>query len=180
MKIIEFLITDNSPDADKGRYRVIADSALSKDNRPFFVPDINAPYHAIPALIFPVTRLGKSIAPRFMSRYIGEPHAAFLFEAQGCPESSPAHYSFDGSVHCGGPLHSSEATWHLGQESVTISSSPLLDSLYEEIARFSRLNTLRMGDYFLLPLHRFDTAVTPDTSASVRDDEGEILKFNIK
>jgi fumarylpyruvate hydrolase len=66
MKII--LIGDNTP-THKPYLFMKPDSALLKDNKPFFIPDFTESITASMHLVIRISRLGKNIAERFAPRY---------------------------------------------------------------------------------------------------------------
>jgi 2-keto-4-pentenoate hydratase/2-oxohepta-3-ene-1,7-dioic acid hydratase in catechol pathway len=48
------------------------DTALLRNNKPFYVPDFSQELHYETELIVKIDRIGKNIAPRFASRYYSE------------------------------------------------------------------------------------------------------------
>ena len=48
------------------------DSALLKNNKPFFIPDFSNEIHYETELVIKFNRLGKNIEPRFAPRYFAE------------------------------------------------------------------------------------------------------------
>lgn len=48
------------------------DSALLRDNKPFFLPDFSSEVHYETEIVLRINRIGKNIAPKFASRYYDE------------------------------------------------------------------------------------------------------------
>lgn len=59
----------------------VPDTALLKDNRPFFIPDFAQPCTYQASLVLRIGRLGRSIAPRFAHRYIDAVTVGIAFTA---------------------------------------------------------------------------------------------------
>lgn len=48
---------------------LMADSAVIRTNKPFFIPHFAKSFHGNSAIVLHIDRLGKHIAPRFAHRY---------------------------------------------------------------------------------------------------------------
>ncbi|MCM1291235.1 MAG: hypothetical protein NC201_03625 [Prevotella sp.] len=183
MKIIspdEIISSESSP-AWRGVLLNIADSALTKGNRPFFLPDLNAPYSIFATLLFPVIKQGKSISERFAKRYVGTPCPAVMFRAHGTDIPGSSLYSFDGAVHHGETITDFDTLWEVGAEKFHLTSEyNYKQFLYNIISSYSGLNTLKMGDWFSVPLFEFKSYVKPDIQVKITSGSSTLLKFNIK
>lgn len=62
----------NSPHPSEPVVFMKPDSALLKNNKPFFIPDFTEDLHYETELIVRINRLGKNIAPKFANRYYSE------------------------------------------------------------------------------------------------------------
>jgi len=56
--------------ADEPLIYTVPDTALLKDDRPFFIPSFASPCTYQASLVLRIGRLGRSISPRFAHRYI--------------------------------------------------------------------------------------------------------------
>lgn len=163
---------------------LLADSAVARQGYPFFVPDENGEYVAAPAVIFTITRLGKSIAERFAGRYHDEGMLAVSFRSAKVFDKElapPEFYSFDGAVAPGAKLKEGELKWRLDKEIFTLDSTDnVIKKLHRLISDYSRLNTLKMGDKFILPVGKFSMPLRPDMLITVEHEGKELMKVKIK
>lgn len=180
--------------------RLVADSAIVRNNRPVFVPDFAREGWVVevrPA--FHVGRLGKFISRRFAGRYV----ESFSLVACLCPAdiSSPDALtdSFDGAIVVGetlplpdGPVISVKAGYSPlpvksggiknGMQSVEIKDAVVnFGDLHVEdtVALMSRYATLKSGD-IILPASigiRFPVKLDYSLSASVNGAEGLLLRL---
>jgi 2-keto-4-pentenoate hydratase/2-oxohepta-3-ene-1,7-dioic acid hydratase in catechol pathway len=58
------------------------DTAVLKDNKPFFVPEFSNNIHYEAELVFKITRLGKHIEPKFAHKYVTEVTVGVDFTAR--------------------------------------------------------------------------------------------------
>lgn len=150
-----------------------ADSALSNHGKPFFMPEGMGKITVSASMAFRISRLGKSIKPRFAERYYEEIAPILHFRLAdlkrrlshaGLPFSEAV--SFDKSVMYGpfiafnnmGKSHE----WKFrvnGKEAGLINPILLKEKTAEIIANVSRMNTLKMGD-LILPELKFETEIT--------------------
>lgn len=141
----------------------LPDSALCNAGKPFFIPEDALDIKAFISPIIKITRLGKSIAPRFSSRYYSEIAPAIHFRdmekrkrliERGLPiDMSQA---FDRSMIIG---DFTSALQFLGDNSIILLKNGekaeewneyelaiSIDRLFQAI---SAENTLKMGDYLI-------------------------------
>lgn len=138
------------------------DSALLKNNKPFFLPDFSADMHYEAEVVVKISKLGKSIEPRFAHRYYDEITAGIDLTARDLQTKLskarlPWEISkcFDGAAPVGKfvPVASVpdmgkldfrlEINGRIVQESNT---SDMIFSIDEIISYVSRFFTLKTGD----------------------------------
>lgn len=196
MKILAFLpsqyLTDLGATLPVAPILSFPDSSIIKNGNPFFIPDFDTDFSAHIYFAIKISRLGKSIAPRFAERYYSEIAPALTVKADnllatlqrsGLPWTSAV--GFDKSVAIGEFINYSEEdsftfTIHAdGQEAVSI-PVPDKKNISDAIAEASRYNSLKMGDLILIP------ALTPDIRLIIGErltavvNDKELLKFPIK
>ena len=139
------------------------DSALLKNNKPFFIPDFSQEIHYETELVIKFNRLGKHIAPRFAHRYFAEIGLGVDFtardlqrklKAQGKPwEISKA---FDNSAVIGNfiPIDTiadiQNIEFRLDLNGKTVqqgNSAQMIFPIHELIAHISRYFTIKIGDF---------------------------------
>ena len=160
----------------------LPDSALCNAGKPFFIPENSGGMEVFIAPIVKITRLGKSVAPRFATRYYSQAAAGLHFRDtalrrmlldKGLPPDIAQ--SFDRSLILGDFLPVNEiiadkpltlqingikvAEWGLDKMSADIGS------LFQKI---STANTLKMGDYLI-----------PGLSAGSKICIGDNLELNL-
>ena len=59
------------------------DSALLKNNKPFFLPDFSSEIHYETEVVVKISKLGKSIEPKFAPRYYDELTVGIDITARG-------------------------------------------------------------------------------------------------
>lgn len=181
MKI--FAIINNyypiSTDSDIDWYQ-LSDSSILRTGNPFFIPDFASRFEAFPSVVFRIGRLGKSIAPRFASRYIdsatiGIPIIATdlleSLQAEGKPWSRAV--SFDRSLILGNfqPIDTflNCSSFHIrcGENDMTYRLDNLRIPIEEIIAIISADNTMKNGDLILAALPPTGILLQQDSSLSV-------------
>jgi acylpyruvate hydrolase len=150
----------NNPVPSEPVFFMKPDSALTRNNKPFFIPDFSQEVHHEIELVLKIDRLGKSIDKRFAHRYYHEIGIGVDFTARdlqrmakekGLPwEKAKA---FDGSAPLGEFLPKASLpdliTFRLDIDGKTVqqgSTADLIFSFDEIIAYVSRFITLRTGD----------------------------------
>lgn len=179
MKVVVFCNNHKSEGNKKtvGWY-LVADSAISNSGKPFFVPDEEKVEGRL-SMAVRISRLGKSISPRFAHRYYHEiapavhfqlPERLELLQRDSLP-ISPA-VSFDRSVMADfyqetEELRNINLSMRLnGQEVLSLSQEDFLRPVDELISEFSKTNTLKIGDVLL-----------PCLSPAVKVDIGDYLEI---
>jgi len=138
------------------------DSALLKNNKPFFIPDFSEELHYETELIIKFNRLGKNIDPKFSHRYYAEIGLGIDFTARDLQrklkaEGKPWEISkaFDNSAVIGGFLPVNELgdiqqiQFHLDINGKTVQKGNSFDMIFpisELIGYVSRFFTIKIGD----------------------------------
>lgn len=138
------------------------DSALLKNNKPFYIPDFSEDLHYETELIIKINRLGKHIASKYADRYFSEIGLGVDFTARDLQrklkdKGHPWEISkaFDNSAVIGGFLPVSELIdiqnieFHLDINGKTVQQGNSKDMIFpisELISYTSRFFTLKIGD----------------------------------
>jgi len=138
------------------------DTALLKNNKPFFIPDFTNELHYETELIIKFNRLGKNIDSVFSNRYYAEIGLGVDFTARDIQrklkaEGKPWEISkaFDGSAVIGNFIPVTELgdiqniDFHLelnGKTVQTGNSSEMIFQINELVAYISRFFTIKIGD----------------------------------
>lgn len=138
------------------------DSAILKNNKPFYLPDFTSELHHEVELVVKINRLGKNIATRFAHRYYSEIGLGIDFTARDLQrrlkaEGKPWELSkaFDGSAVIGdfmplnelNDLNNIPFRLELDKQIVQkANSSEMIFSIDELIAYVSCFFTLKIGD----------------------------------
>jgi len=172
------------------------DTALLRNNKPFYVPDFSQELHYETELIVKINRLGKNIAPRFAHRYYSEIGLGVDFtardlqrklKAQGKPwEISKA---FDNSAVIGNfmPVESVENVQDIrfrldlnGQTVQNGHSAEMIFPIDELVAYVSRFFTLKIGDILFTGTPAGVGTVKPGDKLQGYIFEQKMFDFNIK
>lgn len=138
------------------------DSALLKNNKPFFIPDFSEELHYETELIIKFNRLGKNIDPKFSHRYYAEIGLGVDFTARDLQRKLKADgkpweisKAFDNSAVIGNFLLTKELgdiqniEFHLDINGKTVqqgNSSDMIFPITELIGYVSRFFTIKIGD----------------------------------
>jgi len=138
------------------------DTAVLKNNKPFYIPDFTNELHYETELIVKINRLGKNIAAKFASRYYNEIGLGVDFTARDLQRKLRAEgkpweicKAFDNATVIGNFLPISyfedlqDISFHLYINEKTVqrgNSKDMIFSIDELIAYVSRFFTLKIGD----------------------------------
>lgn len=86
--------------ANLGSMYIMADSAIARNNRPWFLPDFADHFVCHAHLVFRIGRLGKNVARRFAYRYIDAVTVGLSVSAEPCADKVLAR-TFDGAAVMG-------------------------------------------------------------------------------
>ena len=150
---------------------LMADSAVIRTNKPFFIPHFAKSFHGNSAIVLHIDRLGKHIAPRFAHRYCHAiapaviVHPTGLDQVQQNEQFSALATSFDGALLLGDsgvPASENDinramvATTVGCDEQEAMSLSSLGVDYRQLISRLSVYFTLKMGDMIVVELSSHD------------------------
>lgn len=138
------------------------DTAVLKNNKPFYIPDFTNELHYETELIVKINRLGKNIATKFASRYYNEIGLGVDFTARDLQRKLRAEgkpweicKAFDNAAVIGNFLpityfkNLQDISFHLNINEKTVqrgNSKDMIFSIDELIAYVSRFFTLKIGD----------------------------------
>lgn len=137
------------------------DSALLRENKPFFLPDFSSEIHYEVEVVLKINRLGKNIAPQFASRYYDEFALGVDFtardlqndfRAKGLPWELAKGFDNSAVVSPFLPMKDYEKnniSFRLDVNSKTVQTGNTANMIYsfdEIIAYVSRFFTLKIGD----------------------------------
>ena len=138
------------------------DTAILKNNKPFFIPDFSEELHYETELIIKFNRIGKNISPKFSSRYFAEIGLGIDFTARDLQRKLKAEgkpweicKAFDNSAVIGNFMKVSELEdiqnieFHLdinGKRVQTGNSRDMIFPVNELVAYVSRFFTIKIGD----------------------------------
>lgn len=137
------------------------DSALLRDNKPFFLPDFSSEIHYETEIVLRINRIGKNIASRFASRYYDEFALGVDFTARdlqsdfrkkGLPWDLAKGFDNSAVISPFLPMRDFEKnniSFRLDINSKTVqagNTSDMIFSFDEIIAYVSQFFTLKIGD----------------------------------
>ena len=172
------------------------DSALLRNNKPFFIPDFTTELHYETELIVKIDRLGKNIASRFAHRYYSEIGLGIDFTARDLQRKLRAEgkpweicKAFDNSAVIGNFIPVGKigdiqnVQFHLDINGKTVqkgSSSDMIFPINELIAYISRFFTLKIGDIIFTgtPVGVGPVAINDRLEGYIFDEK--MLDFKIK
>lgn len=144
---------------------LIADSAVIRTRKPFFIPHFAKSFLATSAIVLHIDRLGKHIAPRFAHRYCHAIAPAVVVTARGlatmqeCEQHSALTHSFDGGLLLGDSITSATeqdvnqamVSTAVGSQELEPCSLAMLGVDYRDlISELSVHFTLKMGDMIVV------------------------------
>lgn len=197
-----FVIANNSPISEAhipaGRGDVtttwyfLPDSALTNAGKPFFIPEFADNFVAIPSVAVKISRLGKSVDPRFASRYYSEIAPAIHFKAPELEkslvaESLPADRAraFDRSLFIGEFMNAGDfkdrdiAFTVNGQKVYDLNLTAMPKGIETLISDISADNTLKMGD-ILIPTLPSSFPLSIGDVISIRLADTDLLTVRIR
>ena len=175
----------------------LTDTALTRDGRPFFIPDYASPCTFQMSLVVRICRLGRSISPRFAHRYYDAMTVGVMFTAQNILEQC-RQYSlpwelakgFDGAAAIGRFNSQSEeyhenrpVHFYLKQNDVIVQEGNSSEAIFSPtllISYISRFYTLRQGDLLYTGFPCKANTAKENTHLAAYIDNTEVLSFNVK
>lgn len=169
---------------------LIADSALTNTGKPFYTPDHLGTVTVALSAAIRFDRLGKSISPKFASRYFSHVAPALHFrlpdygrqlQEKGLP--TDAALNFDKALFVGDffPIDELKDLQLLlnGSEMARWKPGKLIEAPEGIISEISQLNTVKMGD-LLLPGFAKDVQITRGDLLEVRGNQGVLFRVKVK
>ncbi len=172
------------------------DTALLKNNKPFYIPDFTDELHYETELIVKINRLGKNIAPKFAHRYYNEIGLGVDFTARDIQRRLKAEgkpwevcKAFDNSAVIGNFLpveqlgNVQDIRFRLDLNGKTVQNGHSADMIFpidELIAYVSRFFTLKIGDILFTgtPVGVGKVAVGDRLEGYIFDNK--MFDFNVK
>lgn len=152
----------NNPIPEQPMFFMKPDTALVKNNKPFFYPDFTHDLHYETEIVLKLSRVGKNIAEKFASRYYSEIGIGIDFTArdiqQKCKEKGfpwEIAKSFDGSAPISHFVTKDKfpdlqnINFHLDINGVTVQKGNTRDLIFpfeRIISHVSQYVTIKMGD----------------------------------
>ena len=134
--------------------RLIPDSAVVSRGNPFFVPEEDAPWCAVPAIGIVIDRLGMKIAAKFASRYYSK--FIVVSHQRRADSATPLEWMRDGALVAGKPFETDAPTLSIrisdpnGVATADLDTAALREAFDAAIAHVSELVTLKSGDIIVL------------------------------
>jgi len=172
------------------------DTALLRNNKPFYVPDFSQELHYETELIVKIDRIGKNIVSRFASRYYSEIGLGVDFTARDLQrrlkaEGKPWEISkaFDNSAVIGNfmPVEAlgdvQDIRFRMDLNGTTVQdghSTEMIFAIDELIAYVSRFFTLKIGDILFTGTPAGVGTVKPGDNLKGYISDQKMFDFNIK
>lgn len=179
----------------------LPDSAFVRAANPFFIPDFDDSFTARPYVAYKVSKLGKSVAGRFASRYIGEVAVVLCItadtrlnalRANGLPWTAAT--GFDRSVMAGefAAVNINEPMVDMLNLHIEQEGSPAIDlaaptatRAEEAVEAVSATDTIKHGDLILVPLidrsgHQPQFKLAIDRNIKIYNDHNVLMQARIK
>lgn len=164
---------------------VLADSSLTLPGRPTFLPDLPEvdSWKVVPMVAVRVSRLGKGVAGKFVSRY----HDAVTVACRLLPFGADGELMkgiasvIDYGLTLGNWVPAaSEASVRLQCGKAAVEWAAESEAVRASIVELSRLATLKIGDVILLPFPGAEAMeATVGTKITAKADDAEILTLRI-
>ena len=172
------------------------DTAIIKNNQPFFYPDFSNDIHHEVELVIKINRLGKNIEERFAPKYYNEIGIGIDFTArdiqQDCKEKGlpwEKAKAFDGSAPLGNFVSKNNfkdtknLPFHLDVNGKTVQSANTKDMIFSFdaiIAYVSKFFTLKIGDLIYTGTPAGVGPVQQGDLLECYIEDKKLLKFGIK
>ncbi len=186
----------NSPNPKEPVVFMKPDTALLKNNKPFYIPDFTDDLHYETEIIIKINRIGKNIQPKFAHRYYSEIGLGVDFTARDIQrrlksEGKPWEIckAFDNSAVIGNFLPAEnfnnvqDIHFRMDLNGNTVQKGHTADMIFpvnELIAHISRYFTLKIGDIIFTGTPVGVGKVTPGDRLEGFISETKMFDFNIK
>lgn len=180
MKIISIERNPGQPIEPLTRITTFPDSAWLNRNLPLFIPDIPGQWTATAYAAARISRLGKSIAPKFASRYYDAITIGLRINPPAQYRDSQLSQCFDGAWITGQWLTTPRLISNICINSDTIPVDYALWQLPQAISALSRWMTLKTGDHIAPCIIADQIPINVADSFDAKIDETQVLHFNIR
>lgn len=181
MKIIIVSGSNDSPTIN-----ILADSALQKTGKPFFVPDFADRLVGSTHVCAHISRLGKNIAKRFSERYYEQIGLCFAIQAEADNLPVAVRTGFDGALVVGTTVDKSTfaGAVRLEQRSLTTAAEVTVDDvctrLDSAIELVSKYFTIKIGDLIVVDCGFDNVALNIDDKIECNIADSCSISFRIK
>lgn len=164
------------------RIRLIADSAIAKDGRPLFLPDLDTQWKGELLFAIRISRLGKNIPEKFAGRYFDAMTLVHLLSPSvDNGSSTDIARAMDSALICGSWLQ-------IPKDSASDISSPSGSAhidmndlgINRHIHEISRFVTFKTGDILVFRSAKLPVDIISDTYITGNIGSTECIKFKIK
>ncbi|MFH1321483.1 MAG: fumarylacetoacetate hydrolase family protein [Bacteroidota bacterium] len=186
----------NNPISAEPVFFLKPDSAIIRNNKPFFLPDFSKEIHHEVELVIKINRLGRNIPERFAHKYYNEIGIGIDFTARDlqreCKEKGlpwEKAKAFDGSAPIGRflPKNSfadiTSINFHLNKNGETVqrgNTKNMLFSFDQIITYISKFFTLKTGDLIFTGTPSGVGTVEIGDHLECYIEEEKLLEFNVK
>lgn len=165
---------------------IIPDSAIIKDNKPFFIPDTRSQWSAYCGVAVRIGRLGKNIPEKFAHRYIEAYAPCITTTAEGRDRGNALSRCHEGAIIIGEwqPAESQAAgfRFEIGGKRVEIAIEP--ETAARMVARAGSHGVMKIGDIIVMCEDEIEPDLHPDTKLEAtpisHPDSTPLLSFRIK
>lgn len=186
----------NNPVPEEPIFFLMPDSALLRNNQPFFYPDFSTDIHFEVEIVIKINRLGKNVAPKFAYRYYNEIGIGIDFTARDLQEECKEKglpwekaKSFDGAAPISefkpleklGDINNINFRLELNGKVVQkANTSQMIFPVDELIAHVSKYMTMKIGDYLFTGTPSGVGAVKIGDRLTAYIENEKLLDFFIK
>lgn len=179
---------------DSPDYFLIPDSSLLKSGKPFFIPDENDSFRAMPSLAVKICRLGKGISPKFAGRYYNEFASGALFFASkkleilrlsGKPLTPALAFDYNAPLSSFFPKDELQDNFNFTisvseGETAIWELSGLIKPIDSVISIISKNNTLKTGDIIFVGFPDYSIELQANSRFTIDKHGALIYRSNIK
>ncbi|MBR1552331.1 MAG: fumarylacetoacetate hydrolase family protein [Muribaculaceae bacterium] len=171
---------------------LMADSAIMRTDKPFFIPDVTPRLVGRLAVAMRISRLGKFVASKFVHRYCNEFTAAIVATAENDEERLRQSLvdAIDGSLMLGDWIVDDRQLEHLNDAQLTMmcdgkavcqaSTQHLAFNAATVVESVSRYCTLKTGDIIVLAMHPYGLPLTIGQRLHAAIDDKTVLDIRIR
>ncbi len=153
-----------------------SDSSLLNQRKPFFLPDTGHTVSATRCLVLRISRMGRSIEPRFAYRYYDQAAWGIDFRDETCMAQGDhaRALAFESSLAVG--------TWtdHAQPVEQVRQTNPEMLTAEQAISDISTLMTIRTGDLVYIDLPDTIEPISREQVLSIVQDGNELLYCKVK